>query len=242
MQYLNEKPEPYLMVWVFLFVISNDSHEVETPYLNLLTKFKISRTTLRRVIDFGCKWTTSGQQVDSKWTDKLLIINFTTIDGGQQVDSKWTASGQKRGRKPSVKKISKENEIEFEEKEKSKSLYKSMIDLYDTFCKERTLMGAKINAHQGKAMKSIISYLTTQVKAKKQYTSEQDIDNDVLSAWSFILTKWSLLNDFYGSQVKLSQIDNNLPNILAQLRNNTKNKRDEKFANTQSEIAGTNFE
>ena len=90
MKYLNEKPEPYLMVWVFLFVNSNDSNEITIPTLNLLSKFKISRTTLRRIIDFGCKWTASGQQVDSNWTDKLLIINFPTIEGGQQVDSKWT--------------------------------------------------------------------------------------------------------------------------------------------------------
>ena len=66
MKYLNEKPEPYLMVWVFLFVNSNDSNEITIPTLNLLSKFKISRTTLRRIIDFGCKWTASGQQVDRK--------------------------------------------------------------------------------------------------------------------------------------------------------------------------------
>ena len=242
MKYLNEKPEPYLMVWVFLFVQSNENHEISIPYYTLLSKFKISRTTLRRIVDFGCNWTESGLKVDSKWTDKILIINFSIQEGGQQVDSKWTTSGLKTPRKSSVKKISKENEIEFEVKEKSKSLYKSMIDLYDVFCKEKTMMGAKINAHQGKALKSIISYLTTQVKAKKEYSNEEDVSKDVLNAWSFILNKWSLLNEFYGSQVKLSQIDSNLPNILAQLRNNTKNKRDEKFASTQSEIAATSFE
>lgn len=70
MKYLNEKPEPYLMVWVFLFVISNDDGETNVSYSNILSKFKISRTTLRRIIDFGCMWTASGQQVDSNWTEK----------------------------------------------------------------------------------------------------------------------------------------------------------------------------
>lgn len=156
------------------------------------------------------------------------------------MDSKWTAIGQKKAKKPRENKISKENNKLFEES--TKSLYSRMIESYDSFCKDRTLMGAKMNAHQGKAMKSIIAYLTTQVKAKKQYENEMDLESDVLNAWSFILSKWSLVGDFYATQVKLSQIDSNLPNILAQLRNNTKNKRDEKFANTQSEIAGTSFE
>jgi uncharacterized protein YutD len=103
-------------------------------------------------------------------------------------------------------------------------------------------MGAKMNPHQGKALKSIIEYLALQVKNKKDSISESDLKADVLNAWEYILNNWGQVNGYYAEQIKLSQIDSNLPNILMQLRNNKKSNRDEKFAKTYSDIGAINFE
>jgi uncharacterized protein YutD len=99
-----------------------------------------------------------------------------------------------------------------------------------------------MNAHQGKALKSIIEYLALQVKNKKGAITEDELKADVLNAWDYILNNWNQINGYYAEQIKLSQIDSNLPNILMQLRKNKKSNRDEKFANTYSEIGAINFD
>ena len=212
-----------------------------------MSRFKISRTTLRRIIDFGCEWTESGQKVDKKWTDNLLKIIFVTHIGGQKVDKKWTKSGQEKEPKPTHQ-IEPTADIEVhlnttkKAKSKSKNLYPQMVDRYDAFCMKRMDMGSKMDAQQGKALKSIIQYLALQVKNKKGEISEDDLKADVLNAWDYILNNWGQINGYYAEQIKLSQIDSNLPNILMQLRNNKKSNRDEKFAKTYSDIGAISFE
>jgi hypothetical protein len=250
-KYLSEKPDPYLRVWCFFYAESDDSGVFETSIPYLLARYKISRTTLRRIISYGIVWTESGLKVDSKWTDNTLKIIFLTEFSGLKVDSKWTESGhlteKKVVKKPSPKVESTadvEVNISTEKKVKAQSenLYPQMVDRYNTFCTTRMGMGAKMNAHQGKALKSIIEYLALQVKNKKGEVTEDDLKADVLNAWEYILNNWNQINGYYAEQIKLSQIDSNLPNILMQLRKNKKSNRDEKFANTYSEIGAINFD
>ena len=245
--YLSEKPDPYLRVWCFFYGKSDEQGVFESPYSFVMSRFKISRTTLRRIIDFGCEWTESGQKVDKKWTDNLLKIIFVTQIGGQKVDKKWTKSGQEKEQKP-IPQIEPTADIEVhlnttkKAKSKSKNLYPQMVDRYDAFCMKRMDMGSKMDAQQGKALKSIIQYLALQVKNKKGEISEDDLKADVLNAWDYILNNWGQINGYYAEQIKLSQIDSNLPNILMQLRNNKKSNRDEKFAKTYSDIGAISFE
>ena len=249
--YLSEKPDPYLRVWCFFYGKSNDNGIFETPIPFLLSKFKISRTTLRRIISYAIVWTESGLKVDSKWTDNTLKIIFVTEFGGLKVDSKWTESGhltEKKVVKKTASKVESTADIEInistekKPKAQSENLYPQMVDRYNDFCLNRIQMGAKMNAHQGKALKSIIEYLALQVKNKKGGISEDELKSDVLNAWEYILNNWSQVNGYYAEQIKLSQIDSNLPNILMQLRNNKKSNRDEKFAKTRSEIGAINFD
>jgi hypothetical protein len=245
--YLSEKPDPYLRVWCFFYGKSDEQGVFESPYSFVMSRFKISRTTLRRIIDFGCEWTESGQKVDKKWTDNLLKIIFVIHIGGQKVDKKWTKSGQEKEPKPTPQ-IEPTADIEVhlnttkKAKSKSKNLYPQMVDRYDAFCMKRMDMGSKMDAQQGKALKSIIQYLALQVKNKKGEISEDDLKADVLNAWDYILNNWGQINGYYAEQIKLSQIDSNLPNILMQLRNNKKSNRDEKFAKTYSDIGAISFE
>ena len=196
-------------------------------------------------------WTQSGLKVDSKWTDNTLKIIFVTEFSGLEVDSKWTQSGQITEKKATRKSDSKtdvtaDNEVHLNltksEKTESENLYPQMVKRYNDFCIKKMGAGAKMNAHQGKALKSIIEYLALQVKNKKGEITEDDLKADVLNAWDYILNNWNQINGYYAEQVKLSQIDSNLPNILMQLRKNKKSNRDEKFASTYSEIGAINFD
>jgi len=249
--YLSEKPDPYLRVWCFFYGKSDANGVFETPIPFLLSKFKISRTTLRRIISYGVWWTESGLKVDSKWTDNALKIIFVTEFGGLKVDSKWTESGhltEKKVVKKPAPKVESTADIQInistekKAKAQSENLYPQMVDRYNDFCVNRMGMGAKMNAHQGKSLKSIIEYLALQVKNKKGGISEDELKIDILNAWEYILNNWSQVNGYYAEQIKLSQIDSNLPNILMQLRNNKKSNRDEKFAKTRSEIGAINFD
>ena len=245
--YLSEKPDPYLRVWCFFYGRSDEQGIFESPYSFVMSRFKISRTTLRRIVDFGCEWTESGQKVDKKWTDNALKIILVTQIGGQKVDKKWTKSGQAKEPKPEPP-IESTADIEInltttkKAKAKSENLYPQMVELYNTFCINRMGMGSKMDAQQGKALKSIIQYLALQVKNKKGEISEEQLKLDVLNAWDYILNNWGQVNGYYAEQIKLSQIDSNLPNILMQLRKNKKSNRDEKFAKTYSDIGAINFE
>jgi hypothetical protein len=98
-----------------------------------------------------------------------------------------------------------------------------------------------MDALQGKNMKSIIAYLQTQVVKKQGDLPQKELDLEILNAWRYILSEWNGLNDFYSQQVKLNQINSNLPNILTLIRNSKKKKRNEKFASTVSQIDGISF-
>lgn len=221
------------------------------PTSYLLSMFKTSRTTLQRIIDFGCEWKASGKQVESKWNHNLLIINVNDDVSGKQVESEWKASGKKIEQEPIFEQepfVQEEeqviNDIPKKKRKKADSdkLYPQMIELYDTFCQTRIGMGAKINAHQGKAMKSIIDYLTNQVRAKKTDATEDELKNQVLLAWKYVLENWGKITGYYAEQIKLNQIDSNLPNLLMQLKNNSKNNRDEKFSSSYEEVRRINFD
>ena len=86
---------------------------------------------------------------------------------------------------------------------------------------------AKIDGIQGKALKSILSYLKQLCRQKGKESEE-----DVLNAFKFIFANWSRLDEFLQKQIKLSQINSNLPNIIQNLKktNNQKNIADDILA------------
>ena len=98
------------------------------------------------------------------------------------------------------------------------SPYTNFVSVYDTFCKTQIGIGCKMNGAEGKALKQIIAYLKTQIKGESQ--------GDLVESWRFILEKWDNLDDFHKKQMKLTQINSNLINIIQQLRNNGRGKTD----------------
>lgn len=108
------------------------------------------------------------------------------------------------------------------------TLFSEMIESYDSWCKQVVGVGCKMDGIQGKALKSIIAYLRSQVN-----------DNDdigIKNAWEFILSNWNKLDDFHQKQIKLSQINSNLINILNQLRNGGANKSQTNLDRIKEEI------
>ncbi len=92
--------------------------------------------------------------------------------------------------------------------------YTELIFVYDKFCKDTFDAPAKINGIEGKALKQIITYLKGLCKAKGDDSLES-----VKNAFSYILNNWESLDDFTRKQIKLSQINSNITNIINQLKN-----------------------
>jgi len=115
----------------------------------------------------------------------------------------------------------------------NKRYYKNMIAIYDSFCKNRFDAPAKINGMEGKAMKQIIAYLKTLCKMKGD-DSPEAIEN----SFEYIFANWNKIEPFLQKQIKLSQINSNLTNIINQLKNgkeqsNSSNIADEILAKYQ---------
>lgn len=97
----------------------------------------------------------------------------------------------------------------------TKTIYKMSIDIYHKFCLSNFDAPAKIDAVQGKAMKTILSYLKALCKQKGD-----DSQENILNALKYIFKNWKNLEPFLQKQVKLSQINSNLVNIIQQLKEN----------------------
>lgn len=89
-------------------------------------------------------------------------------------------------------------------------LFTDAIEAYDDFCKVRFHVGAKIDGAQGNAMKKILVYLRA--------NSHDKSDEGILNAWKYILQNWEKLDDWLKGQVKLTQINSNMLNIINQLK------------------------
>jgi len=104
---------------------------------------------------------------------------------------------------PNVKPIKKQN-----------ILYTNMIAIYDGFCLKEFDAPCKINGQEGKALKQIINYLKVVCKAKGD-----DSDLAIENAFKYILNNWANIEPFYQKQIKLSQINSNITNIINNLKN-----------------------
>ena len=102
------------------------------------------------------------------------------------------------------------------ENKDDKHIYKMSIDIYHKFCLSQLDAPAKIDGVQGKAMKTILSYLKTLCKQKGN-----DSQDAILSSLKYIFGNWNKLEPFLQKQIKLSQINSNLVNIIQDLKNDT---------------------
>lgn len=243
-KYLLQKPPIYLQVWAYIYANTNDEGVFEESTPIFLSKFKIPKSTLHRILSFGCEWNSNGTLVERQWNNNSLKIKIIEPVNGTLVERKWNKRGTKKAQETAADvNADYQPATDVKEKTPSDKLYPKMVKLYNEFCVKRIGVGAKMDGLQGKCMKSIIQYLATQVKTKKgSEISEPEMNEGILSAWEYILSNWDLVKGFYAEQIKLSQINANMPNILMQLKTSKTNNRDAKFNTIQNEIGNVNFD
>jgi hypothetical protein len=95
--------------------------------------------------------------------------------------------------------------------------------IYFDFVKQHTGVPPKVSQIEGKALKSIIKYLT----------SIQPNEEEVQIGWKAIFDNYSKWDTFHQKQIKLSQIDSNLINIINSIKNGQQIKHQ---GNTRREI------
>ena len=243
-KYLLQKPPIYLQVWAYVYANTNDEGVFQESVPILQSKFKVPKSTLHRIVSFGSEWNDNGTTMERQWNNNVLKIKIVEQVVGTTMEQKWNKRGTKKVVEPRVEvNADYQPSIETKEKAQSDKLYPKMISVYNDFCVKRIGVGAKMDGLQGKCMKSIILYLATQVKTKRgDEMSEPEMNEGIISAWEYILSKWDLVKGFYAEQIKLSQINANLPNILMQLKTSKTNNRDAKFNSIQNEIGNVNFD
>lgn len=97
---------------------------------------------------------------------------------------------------------------------------KKIIEGYNDFYVHILGIAPKITIADGKSAREIASYLTGVVKSKNPIATE----DDVVSAWNFILNKYYSWDKFHQKQIKLCQINSNINNIIANIKGVTNGK------------------
>ncbi len=94
----------------------------------------------------------------------------------------------------------------------TKSPHHKCIEIYNEWILGVTGATAKLDGREGKAMKSIIDFISKQEKVSGDF-------DKIIESWQYILSNWNKLESFHKNRVKLSNIDSDLSNILNQLKN-----------------------
>lgn len=119
-----------------------------------------------------------------------------------------------------------ESEIKAKEKVKDAFL-NDYMGIYREFMKRYGQKVVRIDVADGKAMKSIKSYLLANCDGNEEAA---------LQSWAHVLGHWGRLNDFLQQQKRLIHINKNLVEIIDKLKNGT-NKQDAQRNGTANMVA-----
>lgn len=103
-----------------------------------------------------------------------------------------------------------------EKQAETSPIYQQCLNEYAAFLKNRSIP-LIMDGRQGKSLKLIIDKLKS--------ASVDKSDNGVLISWRFILNNWQRTGSFIGGQIKLSDINRNLLEILDKIRNGATKKQ-----------------
>ncbi len=101
-------------------------------------------------------------------------------------------------------------------KPKTITAFTGCIDSYNNFIIERTGLPGKFDGTEGKAMKAIIAYIAS--------VSRDKSDTGIIDSFAYVLKAHSKWEPFHQNQLKLSQINSNLINIINAIKNGTTKK------------------
>lgn len=172
---------------------------------------------------------TSGQQVGSKPTEKQK----DTKRSGQQVGRKkpvFTNVKNNVGSKRTEKQSDTLNDGQKVKIDKHNELVKEAFSIYDNFLSREYDQKRKSQKADDEYMERIVKYLKDSYELKPRQNSMEEY---VVASLTLIFQRWNDLKPFYTSQIKLVNIERNLPEIMAQLIDSIrpkKSKRDENYA------------
>ncbi len=100
-----------------------------------------------------------------------------------------------------------------------RTLYKQFEAEYHAFCREHTGMDGRMDGAQGKALNSIIEYLTANNRTRDAAGA--------LKSWQYLLSHWDQVGDFLARQKQLTAINKYLVELLETIRkaNNVDHKK-----------------
>lgn len=94
--------------------------------------------------------------------------------------------------------------------EEQEPAFSDCMAMYCEWHQRLVSIGPHITPREGKALKVIIKYL--------RENSKQKDDEGVKTAWEFILRHWDKLTLWLQKQMRLSQIERNLPEIISSIK------------------------
>ena len=205
LQTLLTKPNHYLLVWCYVFSRLNEENKSVIYIHEIMPRFDLPKSTVKRIIKYGVE--VYPFKIETKWVSNNLHIDIQ--------ESVNKVVKQKKTKKKTT----------YTPKKLPTTLYTKMIDDYDAFCQNLTGVGCKIDGAQGKSMKQIIAFLETQCRKKRNDLTPEQLEENVLISWKYILTNWDKLDDYNRGRVKLTEINSNMLNILIKLKEKPINKK-----------------
>lgn len=128
----------------------------------------------------------------------------------------WCKNQIKQGYHPEILKSILKRLEGIEKVSPNPAVFQPCVDEYASFLARRGIP-LVMDGRQGKQLKEIIIKLSTIGKDKS--------DEGVLKSWKFILANWERTGSFIGRQIKLSDINRNLQEILDKIRNGATKKQ-----------------
>lgn len=100
------------------------------------------------------------------------------------------------------------------------SNHQIIIDVYFDWFKQRNDgVPPNINAAEAKAAKTLAEYFKTIQAKKEPNTTEEEMPEKIKNIALYIFSKWDTLEVFLQKQVKLTQINSNITNIINFIKN-----------------------
>ena len=226
---LSSRKPSHLQIWVHLLTTEKDGQS-ELPFYEVQGRFGISRPTLYRILEDG-----KAYGIESKSRKKVLVVEFPKQWFGTAVPSN---KGRAKKALPSTQPMLPVAERELLA-DAQKKAHSACMMIYANWFNERNGVNPKVQAADAAGLKQIVHYLFKAVQSKTPDLSEVEISERAVRSWALILNKWDGLTPFLQGQVKLSQINSNLTNILNGIKNpkpSQASNRSSRFAATENEL------
>lgn len=104
-----------------------------------------------------------------------------------------------------------------------RALYYRCMEIYTTWFTGKYKLQPKMDALQANALKELIAYFRQLVPGNVDgvQLSPAQVNERVAAAFKTLLDNWTLLDEFYQQQTKLSQIASNIQNLIVKIKNPT---------------------